>query len=752
MHTFTRRLSTLLHISYFAAHRLQLVALTVVLVVLLLLVALWPWGRGRADRAVVRVVARSCYVLPLDKGDTLYISARPDSLAEASFRAADVTADSCMTTGVWVTEEGHLLTSAALVHAQPLLLPASVVKDRLRRVDSRLLRERESLRQVEDDLDYYARTHDLTDDGYNEVMAYRTATLERARSIDSTHVLLQRALSMAEAEAKLQAEVRATGYSVNDSCCERTEVALRLIHATDDGLLVLRARHGLLPLAFSRLAAYRFGTYSHGAETIGFADLGGPSAAPRPLTLDTTKATLPVTEGAISLNPSCQLCGLRVQGRRLSSYALGSALAHLHAPPFWWLRNVVAWVRRALLRLSDSGETSPFVRTTRLPLSAAAPVPAVGSYSLPSGGHYVGQTVEHDGRRRREGYGEWTDSLGVRYLGLWTADTLAVGQRLSADARYTGHFAARRDSLGRIDGLHPEGQGRLESAALYYNGTWHEGRRHGEGFGCEPKAGVRYGTWRHDKFKGEHMVYTSQRVYGIDISRYQHEIPQTVTVRGRRGRKRKVKRTKVYPIDWNNLRISSLGPGRRSDGTVDYPVSFVYIKATEGTAIVNKYYTADQRAARSRGIAVGAYHFLSYKSTGEAQAAWFLRHASVQPRDLPPVLDVEPTDRQIADMGGRDVLFSKMQGWLRVVEQRTGKRPILYVSQNFIDKHLVHAPERLKSDYEVWVARYGAYRPYVRLLHWQLSPQGKVRGIHGDVDINVFNGTKAQFADYLRSL
>ena len=54
----------------------------------------------------------------------------------------------------------------------------------------------------------------------------------------------------------------------------------------------------------------------------------------------------------------------------------------------------------------------------------------------------------------------------------------------------------------------------------------------------------------------------------------------------------------------------------------------------------------------------------------------------------------------------------------------------------------------IKQKYNVWIARYGQYRPDVRLLYWQLCPDGKVSGITGDVDINVFNGYKKQFEEF----
>ena len=114
---------------------------------------------------------------------------------------------------------------------------------------------------------------------------------------------------------------------------------------------------------------------------------------------------------------------------------------------------------------------------------------------------------------------------------------------------------------------------------------------------------------------------------------------------------------------------------------------------------------------------------------------------------MPPVLDVEPTKKQIEQMGGVASMFSRIQTWLNIVEARTGCRPILYVGQSFVNKYLPAAPY-IKNNYMIWIARYGEYKPDVKLVYWQLCPDGRVRGIRGEVDINVFNGYATQFAEF----
>ena len=281
----------------------------------------------------------------------------------------------------------------------------------------------------------------------------------------------------------------------------------------------------------------------------------------------------------------------------------------------------------------------------------------------------------------------------------------------------------------------PNGYGKFYGdKGSFYDGHWKDGKRDGFGIYVAPHEYLQVGEWKADVFKGERLTYTPDRIYGIDLSRHQHE-----------------KNNKVYHIYWNKLRITDLGTlsTKTIKGKVDYPVSFAYVKSTEGCTMLNTYYEADYKAARAHGIRTGSYHFFSTMSPGAAQAAHFLKCSKFNKGDLPPVLDVEPTDAQIVAMGGAEVMFRNIRAWMSLVQKRTGKRPILYISQTFANTYMPLAPD-LGDNYHIWIARYGEYKPNFKLAYWQLSPDGKVRGIHGDVDINVFNGYCNQYEEFLK--
>lgn len=329
--------------------------------------------------------------------------------------------------------------------------------------------------------------------------------------------------------------------------------------------------------------------------------------------------------------------------------------------------------------------------------------------------------------RIHEGTALAVDTAGFTIVGTYEADTITTGLRIDTLGTYLGDFI----------GTTPNGHGAYIADSSYFEGHWANNTRDGFGLQLTISANedprLQVGEWKNNRFWGERMKYTSERIYGIDIARYQHG----------KGRHKS-------PILWDKLGIHYLGRKSHKNvhGTADYPVSFIFIKSTEGVTITNKFYAGDYAQARKRHIPIGAYHFFTLKTSGAAQAQHFIKHTKFLKGDLPPVLDVEPSDAQIRAAGGPEKMFQQIRVWLRMVKARCGVSPILYINQMFINKYLGMAPD-IKRDYDVWIARYGEYKPDVRLAFWQLCPDGRVKGITGEVDINVFNGYKHQFEEFV---
>ena len=193
-------------------------------------------------------------------------------------------------------------------------------------------------------------------------------------------------------------------------------------------------------------------------------------------------------------------------------------------------------------------------------------------------------------------------------------------------------------------------------------------------------------------------------IHGIDISHYQGD------------------------IDWAELRRS---------GVIDScPIRFVMIKATEGVDKVDEKFERNFRLAREHGFTRGAYHFYSTQSSAAEQAQAFISNVTLEPGDLPPVLDVEKKPKDQTNEEFRQSVLT----WLRTVERHYGVKPILYTYHKF---KLDHLSDSAFDQYPYWIAHY-----YVDSLEyqgawkfWQHTDVGRLPGIQGDVDFNIYNGS-----------
>lgn len=192
-------------------------------------------------------------------------------------------------------------------------------------------------------------------------------------------------------------------------------------------------------------------------------------------------------------------------------------------------------------------------------------------------------------------------------------------------------------------------------------------------------------------------------IRGIDISHYQGK------------------------INWEKL----------SNAQIEHsPIRFVVIKATEGSTQIDDCFQDNFKNARDYGFIRGAYHFWSNKSSARDQARFFLKKVHLKDGDLPPVLDVEnkPEDMSVEDFQ-REILT-----WMHIVEDKYHVKPILYTYYKFKNQYLNTS---VFDDYPYWIAHY-----YVDEIEyegdwkfWQHTDAGRLPGIKGTVDFNLYNGS-----------
>ena len=177
-------------------------------------------------------------------------------------------------------------------------------------------------------------------------------------------------------------------------------------------------------------------------------------------------------------------------------------------------------------------------------------------------------------------------------------------------------------------------------------------------------------------------------------------------------------------------------------------VKFAFAKATEGTKLVDARYLGNRDRAEAAGVRIGAYHFARPdRSTNDAvrEANWFVDHAGLRGRHLLPVLDLESTGGL-----GRWALTKWVRNWLKQVESRLGVKPVIYTYPYFWLDYMGNTTWFATNGYRVlWIAHYDVQSPRVPASNWagagwslwQLSDCGRVAGISGCVDVDLFNGT-----------
>lgn len=198
------------------------------------------------------------------------------------------------------------------------------------------------------------------------------------------------------------------------------------------------------------------------------------------------------------------------------------------------------------------------------------------------------------------------------------------------------------------------------------------------------------------------------KVHGIDVSHHQGD------------------------IQWNKVKATD---------KQEYPIRFVFMKATEGGDHKDHRFADNFRQAREVGLVRGAYHFYNPNTDPIRQADFFISQVKLEKGDLAPVLDIERKPRNKAQLQTDLVKF------LNRLEQHYGVKPIIYTSYKYKLSYL-STPEL--SAYPLWIAHY-----YVDTLRyegpwqfWQHTDYGTVPGIEENVDLNVFNGSWDELQQY----
>jgi lysozyme len=177
----------------------------------------------------------------------------------------------------------------------------------------------------------------------------------------------------------------------------------------------------------------------------------------------------------------------------------------------------------------------------------------------------------------------------------------------------------------------------------------------------------------------------------------------------------------------------------------DDDYQFVFIKASEGKTYRDDAFDRNYQGAREAGLKVGAYHFFRKNRTGHEQAKNMLGAIKGKAFDLPLVIDLEDDWGNGAGVS-RQVTLERVMEMIGILSEK-GYQVMIYTNLDGYDKYY----KDLLADHDLWLCSFTSPDLLPHLTHCiqQFSHEGEVDGVNGDVDLNVFRGSKREWSKYL---
>jgi lysozyme len=166
-------------------------------------------------------------------------------------------------------------------------------------------------------------------------------------------------------------------------------------------------------------------------------------------------------------------------------------------------------------------------------------------------------------------------------------------------------------------------------------------------------------------------------------------------------------------------------------------VQFAFIRVSDGATILDSKFAANWSGAKRANVLRGAYQFFRPEEDPIVQANVLVNALRARGLgELPPVIDIEVT-------GGQPLatVVANARLWIEHVRSQLGVEPIVYTNPGMWRyggaEPLVQQP--------LWLAHYTQACPtiprsWTRWTFWQYTENGRVDGIEGAVDLDVFAG------------
>ena len=190
-------------------------------------------------------------------------------------------------------------------------------------------------------------------------------------------------------------------------------------------------------------------------------------------------------------------------------------------------------------------------------------------------------------------------------------------------------------------------------------------------------------------------------------------------------------------------------------GSVDWDVlsaqdiRFAFIKATEGSSFVDPRFKENWSSAAETDLRIGAYHFFSFESSGEKQAALFCNTVGSVDNMLPPVIDVEYYG-EFRSNKNIDIpaVKKELRTLIDILAAEYDMKPVIYADSSTY-KTIIRNDF---TDCDLWFRSvYTGVPSGITWKFWQYSNRHVLKGYNGKeryIDMNVFAGSIEEFEKY----
>ncbi|MBR5639707.1 MAG: glycoside hydrolase family 25 protein [Muribaculaceae bacterium] len=179
--------------------------------------------------------------------------------------------------------------------------------------------------------------------------------------------------------------------------------------------------------------------------------------------------------------------------------------------------------------------------------------------------------------------------------------------------------------------------------------------------------------------------------------------------------------------------------------------SFVIIKASQGIKekkTRDENFSSNYDRAKANGLKVGAYHYFEMDKDGVSQAKNFIEAIGWRKLDLPLVIDIEDDNDSNKDID-IDITLKNLNAMIDNLQSR-GFKVMIYTNGNGYKKYV---KDRQLVNISLWLCSFKDPDEIKHIPHHlqQYSKHGRVQGINGDVDLDVFNGNEKEWEQWLNN-